>query len=69
MRGALKLRVLADQFIALNAILNGREKFFAQPRLDDKPENFPLVDRFNDRVEMQNSGDENPRGIGLNPAA
>ena len=62
LRGGLQVRVLADEFVALNGVLHRGEKFLVQPRLDDETENFPGVDCGDDGVEIQHAGGEDARG-------
>ena len=60
--------VLADEFVALDGVLDGDQQLLPQPRLDDEPIDFALVDGVNHRVETQHGGDENARRVGLNLA-
>src|SRR5438477_9021504 len=62
----MQFRVAGDQFMALDAILDRHEQFFPQPWLDDKTENLPAVDRFDDDVQFQNSRHQNSGRVRLN---
>src|SRR6185312_3965104 len=59
------MRVLANQVISLHGVFDGREKFFAQPRLDDEAVNFAFIDGLDDGIEIEHRGDENARRVGL----
>jgi len=51
--GFLQPGVLADELVALNGVFQRGDEFLVQPRLDNEPEYFTLVDRGDDRVEIE----------------
>jgi len=47
----LQTMILANQFVTLDTVFDRGEKFFAEPWLQDEPENLALIDGIHDGVE------------------
>ena len=62
LRGVLQMRVLADELVALDGVFQRGDELLVQPRLDDEAENFALVDRGDDGVEIEHGGRQDARG-------
>ena len=65
----LKFAIVRDEVVPLHGVADRGDEILAEPGFGDEAENFPLVDRIDDRRQREDGRDENARAVRAQPPA